>query len=277
LPDFGGGAIPRNAVLVTRRLEVELVLRDDDFVLGLALVELVQQELQVVVADRGRARFAAEHRRQAGRAGAPEGDLLQADEVGLLFEDLVGQALGPGREVVGADFAQDLAGRGDEGFEAGRADRRGQVGSEVEVAGHRADDLAAAVTRAAGMTGEAGVPMTRMAVARVPVARVPAPRAMAGGAASVRARQHRQQEQGKGYEYRDRQGRSQTVRGGAQDRSSSSSAIPSHEIDLVEAPPQPGNATPGVPGLPTAATTIGRDLRPPKQSAILALRFLRLI
>ena len=145
----GCGAVAGDAVLVAGRLEVELVLGDDDFVAVWPFVQLVEQQLQVVVADRGRARSAAEQRGQAGRAGAPEGDLLQADQVGLLREDLLRQALGPGREVVGGHFAQDLAGGGDERFQAGRADRRRQVGTEVEVAGHHVDDLAVTVVAVA--------------------------------------------------------------------------------------------------------------------------------
>ena len=82
---------------------------------------------------------AAEQRFEAGRAGAPLGDLLQADQVRFLFEDLLGEALGPHREVVGGDLAQDFAGRLGEGADAFRFDRRRQVGAEVDVAGHHLD------------------------------------------------------------------------------------------------------------------------------------------
>jgi hypothetical protein len=131
-------------------------LDHDDFVAFPAFVQLGEQFRQVVVADR--------RRRGRQRRGLPERHLLQPDQVGLLGEQLLRQALGPGREVVVDDFAQDLTvGRG-QLLRGRRRDRGSQVGPEVEVAGHHVDLLAAPVV--------AGVAMSWMAVARVAVVAV---------------------------------------------------------------------------------------------------------
>ncbi len=133
------GAVAGDPVGVGGRLEVELVLDDDRPVERLAFVQLGEQQLEEVVLDRGRFRLAGEDRAERGRSGPPERDLLQADEVRLLAEDLLRQALGADREVGRFDLADDAAVGFDEVGRRGRLDRRRQVGAEVEVAGHHVD------------------------------------------------------------------------------------------------------------------------------------------
>jgi len=100
------------------------------------LVQLGEQFRKIVVRDR--------RCRLGERRGLPERHLLQPDQVGLLGEDLLGQAFRPGREVVVDDFAQDLPIGGAQFFGSARFDRRHQIGAEVEVAGHRVEGLATA-------------------------------------------------------------------------------------------------------------------------------------
>jgi len=136
------GTVARNAVGVSRGLEVELVLNHDRAVPFLALVQLRQQQLEEVVLDRRRFRLAGEDGTEGGRRGAPQRDLLQADQIRFGADDLLGQALGADREVGRFHLADDAA----VGFDefAGRFgfDRGAQVGAEVEVAGHHVDGRA---------------------------------------------------------------------------------------------------------------------------------------
>ena len=61
------------------------------------------------------------------------------DQVRLGPQDLVREALGPGREVVGDDLAEDLAVGCCELIRCFRCDGRVEDGTEVEVAGHHVD------------------------------------------------------------------------------------------------------------------------------------------
>jgi hypothetical protein len=145
--------VARDPVGVSRRLEVELVLNHDRPVERFALVELGEQQLEEVVLDLGRFRFAREDGTEGRRRFAPEGDLLQADEVRFLAEDLFRQAFGAQREVRRFDRADDAAVGLDERFGRGRLDRRRQVGAQVEVARHHFDGRAFGRLRGGG-TGE---------------------------------------------------------------------------------------------------------------------------
>ena len=137
----GRGPVAGDLVLVRWGLEVELVLDGDGLVLRRAGVELVEQQREEVVAHLRRGLGPAEHRNDRGRAGTPERDLLQADEIGLRSEDLGRKPLRPHGEVGGRHLAQNSAGRCDERVEVGSADRRREVCAEIQVAGHHVRDV----------------------------------------------------------------------------------------------------------------------------------------
>ena len=109
---------------------------EDLVVAGAPLVEGVEQQVEEVVGDRRVARRAVD--RVVG-VRRPGGDLLQADGVRVGRHDLVGDGphplLGPGR----LDGGPRLRRRSDDGgvVAAGEGHQdRGEVGAEVEVAGH---------------------------------------------------------------------------------------------------------------------------------------------
>jgi len=117
----------------TGQLGVELLCDDHGGIMQPASFQGIQQQLQVIeLHGLGRGRV-------AHRAAAEEGDLLHADEGRLHGLDLAGKGHRPLREVGRLNARPELTHRRDDlnGITAHDcAHGRGQIGAEVEVAGH---------------------------------------------------------------------------------------------------------------------------------------------
>ena len=138
----GAGGV--RAVDVDRQLGVELLLDDDDPVLGAHLPERVAEDREEVLLDLGgrlRGRDRADRRRAAvgRRLLAPQRDLLKPDEVGLRSLDLARERECTVGEPGALHLVPDDARAVDRLRDPGCVDRRREVGAEEDVAGHDRD------------------------------------------------------------------------------------------------------------------------------------------
>ena len=136
----------RHAVLVGGRLEVELVARmTTTSYCVLAFVQLAEQFLQVVVADRGRARRRVERTSRLAGPVRHSATSCRPTRSGCFSRISCARPLARVGKSLAVTSRRIWPLAATNASEAGRDDRRRQVGAEVEVAGHRVDDVAAAV------------------------------------------------------------------------------------------------------------------------------------